>query len=181
MPRTDIAVFGGGCFWCTEAVFGELKGVNSVMPGYAGGNIKDPAYEDVCMGKTGHAEVIKVEYDTMQISYNDLLTVFFTTHDPTILNKQGSDVGTQYRSVIFYTNEEQAKEAREFIEKLVTAGTYYKPIVTEIKPFEQFYPAEEYHREYYLHNSDKPYCELVINPKLKKLEERFAKLLKPGI
>lgn len=174
--RTEIAVFGGGCFWCTEAVFGELKGVISVMPGYAGGRKENPTYEEVCGGTTGHAEVIKIVYEPAQISFADLLTVFFATHDPTTRNRQGNDVGTQYRSIILYANEKQRKEAEEFIEKLNQADE--KPIITELKPLENFYEAEEYHREYYFKNREQPYCQVVINPKLEKLKERFEELLK---
>ena len=173
--KNRTAVFGGGCFWCTEAVFERLEGVVSVMPGYAGGNIKDPNYEEVCSGKTNHAEVIKIEYDPSMISYGDLLTVFFATHDPTTLNRQGADVGTQYRSMILYTDESQKAQAEEFIKKLNESGP---KVVTELKSFESFYEAEEYHREYYRNNSSAPYCQIVINPKLEKLEERFSQLLK---
>ena len=175
----QIAVFGGGCFWCTEAIFEELRGVISVMPGYAGGpstgSGQAPTYEQVCSGITGHAEVTKVEFDSSQISYNDLLTVFFATHDPTTLNRQGNDVGTQYRSIIFYTNDGQKRDAEDFIKKLNQSGP---KIVTEVKHLENFYPAEEYHHQYYLKNTDKPYCQIVINPKLEKLIKDFSKLLK---
>ncbi|MBI2640712.1 MAG: peptide-methionine (S)-S-oxide reductase MsrA [Candidatus Sungbacteria bacterium] len=174
----EIAVFGGGCFWCTEAVFGELRGVISVMPGYAGGTKTNPTYEEVCSGKTGHAEVIKIEYDPGRIKFTDLLTVFFATHDPSTPNRQGNDVGTQYRSIILYTNTEQKKQAEEFIKKLNESSPEGKPIVTEIKPLEKFYEAEEYHREYYKKNSAQPYCQIVINPKLEKLQKEFADLLK---
>lgn len=170
-----IAVFGGGCFWCTEAVYSELKGVISVMPGYAGGTTPNPTYEQVCSGNTGHAEVIRIEYEPDKISYNDLLTVFFATHDPTTLNRQGGDVGTQYRSVILYTDETQKSEAEAFIKKLSEDG---EKVVTELKPLESFYEAEDYHRQYYLKNSSAPYCQLVINPKLEKLKEKFYALLK---
>lgn len=172
--KMEVAVFGGGCFWCTEAVFQELRGVLSVVPGYAGGFVENPTYEEVCSGKTGHAEVIKIEYNPGEIEFTDLLTVFFATHDPTTPNRQGSDVGTQYRSIILYTNEKQKQEAEEFIEKLGEGGR----VVTELKPLENFYESEDYHRQYYLKNTDKPYCELVINPKLDKLKERFEALLK---
>lgn len=174
----EIAVFGGGCFWCTEAVFGELRGVISVMPGYAGGTKTNPTYEEVCSGKTGHAEVIKIEYDPGRIKFTDLLTVFFATHDPSTPNRQGNDVGTQYRSIILYTNTEQKKQAEEFIKKLNESSPEGKPIVTEIKPLEKFYEAEEYHREYYKKNSAQPYCQIVINPNLEKLQKEFADLLK---
>jgi peptide-methionine (S)-S-oxide reductase len=170
----EIAVFGGGCFWCTEAVFKELKGVVSVMPGYSGGAKENPTYEDVCSGMTGHAEVTKITYNPKLITYNDLLTVFFATHDPTTLNRQGNDVGTQYRSVIFYTGEAQKREAEEFIKELKDSGL---GVVTEVKPLEKFYEAEDYHRDYYARNSSAPYCQVIINPKLKKVQEKFAELL----
>lgn len=173
--KIETAVFGGGCFWCTEAVFEELKGVTSVMSGYAGGQTKNPTYESVCSGETGHAEVIKVEFNHQEISYNDLLTVFFATHDPTTLNRQGNDVGTQYRSIILYSDENQKSEAEKFIEELKKDGIN---VVTEVKSLEEFYPAEQYHRDFYKNNPDQPYCQLVINPKLDKLRERFSQLLK---
>ncbi len=173
--KTEIAVFGGGCFWCTEAVFKALKGVVSVMPGYAGGTTANPNYEDVCSGKTGHAEVSRVEYDPIATSYEDLLTIFFATHDPTTLNRQGADVGTQYRSIILYTNEEQKNVAARFIEKLNVSGP---KVVTEVKPLDVFYPAEEGHQDYYARNRSAPYCQIVINPKMEKLRQRFDKLLK---
>ena len=173
--KNQIAVFGGGCFWCTEAVFGELKGVISVMPGYAGGETKNPTYEAVSSGTTGHAEVIRIEYDSEKIAYSDLLTVFFATHNPTTLNQQGSDVGTQYRSAVFYTTEDQKKETEEFTEKLNESGP---KVVTEIKPLDIFYEAEEYHQKYYLRNTEAAYCQVVINPKMEKLKERFNELLK---
>ena len=172
---TQTAVFGGGCFWCTEAVFGELKGVLSAAPGYAGGAMPNPSYEDVCSGDTGHAEVIKIAYDPTRISYRDLLTVFFATHDPTSLNRQGNDVGAQYRSIILYTSEDQKDEAQAFIRELDESGPR---VVTELKPLEAFYEAEEYHRKYYEKNSSASYCQVIINPKMKKLKERFQALLK---
>lgn len=191
--KIEIAVFGGGCFWCTEAAFQRLKGVVSVMPGYAGGfdpfdklraskftaggQTINPTYEEICLGETGHAEVVKIEYDPAVISYADLLAVFFAIHDPTTPNRQGNDVGPQYRSIILYTNERQKNEANRFIEDLNKSDKDSAPIVTEVKPLERFYEAEEYHREYYNKNPDKAYCQVVINPKLKKLQERFAKLL----
>jgi peptide-methionine (S)-S-oxide reductase len=175
--KHEVAVFGGGCFWCTEAVFRMLKGVHSVAPGYAGGTTTNPTYEDVCGGRTGHAEVIKIEYDPSFIAYHDLLTVFFATHDPTTPNQQGNDVGTQYRSIILYTTEEQKQEAERFIATINASHLNGAPVVTEIKPLERFYEAEEYHREYYRRNREKAYCELVINPKLKKVQEQFAAML----
>lgn len=176
--RTEIAIFGGGCFWCTEAVFEQLKGVISVMPGYAGGTTKDPTYKKVCTGETGHAEVVRIEYDPAQISYDDLLTVFFATHDPTTLNRQGPDVGTPYRSVILYTTDAQRRETEAFISRLNNSDPGGKPIVTEVRPLITFYEAEDYHREYYRNNSSAPYCQVVIDPKLEKLYKRFSALLK---
>jgi peptide-methionine (S)-S-oxide reductase len=176
--KTEIAVFGGGCFWCTEAVFGQLTGVVSVMPGYAGGTIANPTYEQVCTGKTGHAEVTRVEYDPAQISFHDLLVVFFATHDPTSLNRQGADVGTEYRSVIFYTTDEQKRETEALIEELNNSDSAGKRIVTEVVPLKAFYQAEDYHQEYYRNNSLAPYCQIVIDPKLRKLHKEFSALLK---
>lgn len=172
----EIVAFGGGCFWCTEAVFSELRGVVVVTPGYTGGSITNPTYDQVCSGTSGHAEVVKVEFNPSQISFNDLLTVFFVTHDPTTLNRQGSDVGTQYRSSIFYTIEQQKQDAEKFIADLNAGGG--SKIVTEVVPLGDFYPAEAWHREYYLKNSDQPYCQLVISPKLEKLQEKYSQLLK---
>jgi peptide-methionine (S)-S-oxide reductase len=176
--KTESAVFGGGCFWCTEAVFDELRGVVSVMPGYAAGSVKDPTYEQVCNGRTGHAEVIRIEFDPGQIAFKDLLTVFFATHDPTTLNRQGNDVGTQYRSIILYASEEQKREAEQFIEELNGSLHRGQPVVTEVKRLEEFYEAEEYHRKYYENNSYQPYCQIMINPKLHKLHKQFNELLK---
>ncbi len=175
--ETEVAIFGGGCFWCTEAVFDELRGVISVMPGYAGGSVKNPTYEQVCSGMTGHAEVIRIEFDPGQISYKDLLTVFFATHDPTTLNRQGNDVGTQYRSIILYADEEQKRAAEQFIKEL-NDSLSGKPVVTEVKPQGEFYAAEEYHRKYYANNSYQPYCWAIITPKLQKVHKQFTELLK---
>lgn len=179
MANTNLetAIFGGGCFWCTEAVFQSLRGVESVTPGYAGGEMDKPSYEDVSSGRTGHAEVIKIDFDPKQISFRDLLAVFFTTHDPTTPNQQDADVGEQYRSVILYTNQKQREEAEKFIAEQEAVGTFDAQIITEIKPFEKFFEAEDYHRNYYLNNPNKPYCQVVINPKLAKLREKFASLL----
>lgn len=174
--NSQIAVFGGGCFWCTEAIYQELKGVLAVMPGYAGGTTPNPTYEQVCTGRTGHAEAIRVEFDADQISFKTLLTVFFGTHDPTTLNRQGNDVGTQYRSIILTTSPEQKKEAEAYIEEAQKELSV--PIVTEIKPLEKFYEAEDYHQNYYARNSGQPYCSFVIDPKLTKLKEKFRELLK---
>lgn len=176
--KTEVAVFGGGCFWCTEAIFDELRGVISVMPGYAGGIVANPTYEQVCRGATGHAEVIKIEFDPSRISYKDLLTAFFATHDPTTLNRQGNDVGTQYRSIVLYTNEEQKQEAQKFIKVLNDSSTFDKPVVTTVEPLGQFYEAEDYHQKYYANNLYQPYCQLTIPPKLQKLHKQFAELLK---
>ena len=166
----EKAVFGGGCFWCTEAVFKMLKGVSDVKPGYSGGAGEDATYEKVSSGKTGHAEATLVEYDSGKISYRDLLTVFFASHDPTTVNRQGNDIGPQYRSVIFYTSDEQKREAEKFIKEIDGA-------VTELEPFMEFYEAEDYHKNYYESHKDAPYCQLVINPKLEKVQKEFADLL----
>lgn len=174
----EIAVFGGGCFWCTEAVFKMLKGVMQVLPGYAGGTVANPTYEQVSSGNTGHAEVIYIEYDPSVVKYTDLLTVFFASHDPTTLNRQGHDVGTQYRSALFYTTEGQKNDAKYFIAKLNSSNEMGAPIVTEIAPLDTFYEAENYHKDYYEHHSEALYCELVINPKLEKVKQEFAQLLK---
>lgn len=176
--KIETAVFGGGCFWCTETVFERLKGVNKVSPGYAGGTMADPTYEQVSSGATGHAEVVKIEFDPKVISYNDLLTVLFAVHDPTTLNRQGNDVGTQYRSIIFYTNGEQKQQAEEFIKKLSANEFKSKKIVTEVKPLENFYEAEAYHHHYFTTHPNEGYCQIIINPKVKKLKEHFASLLK---
>ncbi len=188
MAVTKIAVFGGGCFWCTEAVFSAgggsayggkiFTGIISVLPGYAGGTIPHPTYEQVASGKTGHAEVIRIEYDPARISYHNLLTVFFGTHDPTTLNRQGADIGPEYRSVIFYSDEEQKKEAEEFIKELNASSPDGAQIVTAVEPLTNFYEAEDYHKNYYAKNPGNPYCEVVINPKLRKVQEKFAELLK---
>ncbi len=178
MDKKEIAVFGGGCFWCTEAVFKMLKGIISAKPGYAGGTKANPTYEDVCGGQTGHAEVIEIQFDPSLISFRDLLTVFFASHDPTTVNRQGNDVGTQYRSIILTTNDTQKAEAEKFIAELNASSKEGKQIVTEIKPLEKFYFAENYHQNYYERNKDNPYCEVIINPKLQKVQEKFAELLK---
>lgn len=176
MAKTKTAVFGGGCFWCTEAIFKGLKGIVSAKPGYSGGTIKNPTYEQVSTGKTGHAEATKIIFDPAVISYETLLTVFFATHDPTTLNRQGNDIGTQYRSAIFYTDDRQKEEAEKLIKKLTEESG--AKIVTEISIFKDFYQAEYYHKNYYEHHKDQPYCQLVIALKLKKLHKRFSELLK---
>jgi peptide-methionine (S)-S-oxide reductase len=171
----EVAVFGGGCFWCLEAVFKQLKGVMGVISGYAGGTTLNPTYERVSASDTGHAEVVKVIYDSALLSYEDLLTVFFAMHDATSLNHQGNDIGTQYRSIILYTNDVQKTAAEAFILKLDSDITTGK-IVTELKPLKEFYDAEEYHQDYYENNKTAPYCEVVINPKLEMLKNRFSEL-----
>jgi len=169
-----VATFGNGCFWCTEAIFQRLKGVESVLPGYSGGNIKNPAYREVCTGNTGHAEAIQIMYDSEIISYRTLLEVFFYTHDPTTPNRQGNDVGTQYRSVIFYRNENEKNEAKKIIEQLENDKVYSNRIVTELVPFDHFYEAEDYHQDYYNNNKNQPYCRAVINPKLDKFLKKYS-------
>ncbi len=176
--QTQQAVFGGGCFWCTEAVFSELKGVVSVEPGYAGGILPNPSYEQVCTGDTGHAEVVRVTYDPSIIAFQDLLTVFFGTHNPTTKNRQGGDVGTQYRSVIFTTSEEQKAEAEAFMRELHASRVFHSSIVTSVEPLTTFYPAEDYHKKYFKKNPDQAYCQAVINPKLEKFRKRYGELLK---
>jgi len=186
LPRTEvkvpagkaIATFGNGCFWCTEAVFEELKGVESATSGYSGGPIKNPSYREVCTGRTGHAEVLQIVYDPSIVSFEKLLEVFWQTHDPTTLNRQGADVGTQYRSAVFYHSEEQRKLAEEYKKKLDAAGAFDNPIVTEITPFANFYPAEDYHQEYFKLNGDAPYCQFVVRPKVEKFRKVFAADLK---
>jgi peptide-methionine (S)-S-oxide reductase len=168
--KSETIVLGGGCFWCMEAVFNTLKGILSVTSGYAGGFGMNPSYRDVCTGTTGHAEVISVEFNPSEISLQDILEVFFLTHDPTSLNRQGADVGTQYRSIILYTSEEQSENIEAFIEQM--KGEYAEPIVTEVKPLQHFYTAEEHHQRYYERNRDLPYCRLVISPKLEKLRKK---------
>ncbi len=175
--KNEVAVFGGGCFWCTEAVFKMLKGVNLVLPGYSGGTTPNPTYEEVSQGNTGHAECTKVEFDPEEINYKDLLTVFFGSHDPTTLNKQGADIGTQYRSVIFYTTEEQKEIAQKFMQDLNDSNELGNSIVTEVEFLKEFYVAENYHRYYYANNKDAAYCQLVINPKLEKVIKQFENLL----
>lgn len=175
--KIETAVFGGGCFWCLEASFAKLKGVGSVISGYAGGVKLDPTYEEVSSGQTGHAEVVKIEYDPIEISFEDLLTVFFAMHNPTTLNRQGADAGTQYRSIILYTSEDQKKESEAFIKKLSAEKVFDQPIVTEIKPLEKFYPAEEYHQRYFEKNPSQAYCQIHISPKVAKLREKFGELM----
>lgn len=177
--KTALATFGGGCFWCTEAVYDLTEGVQSAVSGYAGGSTVNPTYEAVCTGKTGHAEVVQVEYDPSVISYEKLLEIFFRTHDPTTLNQQGADVGTQYRSVIYYHDDEQKQIAERVKIALKASGAFNKPIVTEISPIETFYPAEDYHQEYFAKNPNQGYCRMVVGPKVAKYRKAFADLVKP--
>jgi len=173
-----LATFGSGCFWCTEAVFLNVEGVEKVASGYAGGKVKNPTYKEVCSGLTGHAEVIQVTYDPKKVSYDELLEIFWKTHDPTTLNRQGADEGTQYRSVVFYHNEEQKKLAETYKKKLDEAGAFDGPIVTEISPYSNFYIAEDYHQNYYNLNGSAPYCKFVIQPKVEKFKKVFQAKLK---
>jgi len=175
---TELATLAGGCFWCLEAVFEQLRGVTKVQSGYAGGHVPNPSYEAVCTGMTGHAEVVQVAFDPAVISYRDLLGVFFTLHDPTTLNAQGGDVGTQYRSAIFYHDDEHRRVAEEVVRELEAEHVFDDPIVTEIVPLTTFYPAEEYHREYYRRNTNQPYCRAVIAPKVAKLRSKYLEKLK---
>ena len=177
MNIKEIAIFANGCFWCTEATFRMHKGGISIEPGQTGGTIENPTYEQVCGGNTGHAEAIKIEYDPSILSYNDLLAVFFNTHDPTTRKRQGNDACTQYRSAIFYTNPEQKEKAEETIKKLDESKSYDKPVVTEINPFMKFYTVEDYHKNYYENNKHNPYCQIVIAPKVEEMQKRFARLL----
>jgi peptide-methionine (S)-S-oxide reductase len=174
----QMAIFGGGCFWCTEAIFKSLNGVISVSSGYAGGKFVNPTYEQVSSGATGHAEVNRIEFDPAVIPFNDLLEIFFELHDPTSLNRQGNDIGEEYRSVIFYTTDKQRQQAGEYVKRLDLSKKHTKPIVTEIKPFTEFYMAESYHQNYYENNKSQIYCRLIISPKLEKLKEKFNNKLK---
>ncbi|MBL7858270.1 MAG: peptide-methionine (S)-S-oxide reductase MsrA [Cyclobacteriaceae bacterium] len=174
----ELATFGSGCFWCTEAIFQNIDGVELVESGYSGGRVKNPTYREVCSGLTGHAEVIQVHYDPAKVAFEELLEIFWKTHDPTTLNRQGADIGTQYRSVVFYHNENQKKLAEEYKSKLDESGAFDKPIVTEISPFNIFYKAEDYHQNYYNLNGSAPYCSYVIQPKLEKFRKVFQEKLK---
>jgi peptide-methionine (S)-S-oxide reductase len=176
--KFEIATFGGGCFWCVEAIFERVNGVQQVESGYSGGHVINPDYKMVTSGATGHAEVIQITFDPEVVSYLELLEIFFKTHDPTTLNQQGADVGTQYRSIVLYHNEQQNKLAREIIQDLDSEGIWNNPIVTTVEPFEEFYSAEAYHQEYYENNPNQGYCRLVINPKVEKFEKVFKEKLK---
>jgi len=176
----EQATLAGGCFWCLEAVYEQLKGVEKVESGYSGGMVPNPSYRQVTTGATGHAEVVQITFDPAIISFRDLLEVFFTIHDPTTLNRQGADVGTQYRSAIFYHDEEQNAVAEQVIREITQAGVWDKPIVTEVTPFDAFYKAEDYHQEYYRNNTYQPYCQVVIAPKVAKFRQKYLDKLKTG-
>ena len=177
--QLEQATLGGGCFWCLEAVYTELRGVERVISGYAGGTVAFPSYEQVCSGRTGHAEVVQLTFDPREISYRDVLDVFFTIHDPTTLNRQGADVGTQYRSVIFYHSPEQQRTATEVLSEV--KDLFNDPIVTELQPLDKFYPAEGYHQDYFARNPNQPYCQFVVAPKVAKARQKFMERLKrPG-
>jgi peptide-methionine (S)-S-oxide reductase len=176
--HTEIITLGNGCFWCTEAIFQQVKGVNKVTSGYSGGHVENPSYEEVCEKTTGHAEVLQVEFDTTQVTLDEILEIFWQTHDPTTLNQQGNDVGPQYRSVVFYHNKQQKERAEFFKKKLDESGAFSKPIVTAIEPFTNYYAAENYHQDYYNKNGNQPYCYFVIRPKLEKFEKAFKDKMK---
>ena len=176
--KIEKATFGSGCFWCTEAIFKKLHGVESVVSGYTGGNKKDPTYNEVCSGDTGHAEVAQITFDPAEITFTDLLEVFWQTHDPTTLNRQGNDIGTQYRSAIFYHDDEQKRIAEEYKSKLTKAKVFDDPIVTEITKLDVFYAAENYHQDYYENNKSQPYCSFVITPKVEKFKKVFREKIK---
>ena len=177
---TSTTTLGGGCFWCLEAVFDRLEGVESVVSGYAGGHVDDPTYRQVCAGTTGHAEVVRLEFDPERITFGELLEVFFATHDPTTPDRQGNDVGPQYRSIILYESEEQRATAERFMSELEESGVFDAPIVTELEPLQEFYEAESSHQDYYRSNPRQPYCRVIIHPKVARLREKFADRLKPG-
>ena len=174
----EVATLGGGCFWCTEAVFSNLNGVVKVESGYSGGTVANPSYEQVCTGRTGHAEVAQITFDPKLISYKEVLEIFFTVHDPTTLNRQGADVGTQYRSVIFYHNSEQRAVAEQVMKEITAAGIWDAPIVTQVEPLKAFYRAEDYHQHYFENNPRQQYCQIVIAPKVRKFREHYRDRLK---
>ena len=180
-PQSTTATFGNGCFWCTEAVFQRINGVSSVVPGYIGGDVANPTYRQVCSGTTGHAEAVQIEFDPSVESYAQLLAVFFRTHDPTTLNRQGPDVGTQYRSHIFYHDDAQKQAAEAIIQELNAAKVFADPIVTQVSPAPEFHAAEDYHHDYFDRNRNDPYCRAMINPKLDKLLAEFPERLKEGV
>ncbi len=172
----ETIVLGGGCFWCTEAIFKSVNGVKNVESGYSGGKVPNPTYEQICSGNTGHAEVIKVELDPTIVSLRNILVIFFASHDPTTMNRQGNDVGPQYRSVIFYSNNKQKEEAEKIIGEIENSSSSGGKVVTEVKVLENYYPAENYHRDYFKRNPDKAYCQIIINPKLEKVQKEYAEL-----
>ena len=178
LKRIEVTTLGGGCFWCTEAVFSQLKGVEEIEPGYSGGNVENPSYEQVSTGKAGHAEVAQITFDPAVISFKEILQIFFSTHDPTSLNRQGADIGTQYRSVIFYHDDEQKAIAEQVIKELSDEGAFDAPIVTQVEPLKAFYKAEDYHREYYERHPEQPYCRVVIAPKIAKFRQLYLSKLK---
>ena len=178
MDNLETATLGAGCFWCVEAVFDDLKGVEDVVSGYSGGQTENPTYRQVCDGTTGHAEVAEIRFDPSVISFKDILRVFFSVHDPTTMNRQGADIGTQYRSAIFYHNDDQKRDAEEIVKEITDEAVYDDPIVTEIVPFEKFWPAEDYHQEYFANNPNVPYCAAVVSPKVKKFRQKFSDRLK---
>jgi len=180
MSQLQTATFAGGCFWCLEAVFEQLEGVERVVSGYAGGDLASPTYRQVCGGQTGHAEVVQITFDPDQVSYRELLEIFFAFHDPTTLDRQGHDVGSQYRSAIFYESPEQKFAAEEVIASLASESVFDSAIVTQVKPLDAFYPAEEYHQGYYRQNTEQPYCRATISPKMAKLRQKYAARLKPS-
>ncbi len=178
MPTSEIAFLGGGCFWCVEAAIKQINGAESVRSGYMGGHVANPSYQQVCSGKTGHVEIAEITFDPAVVSYGDLLHIFFTLHDPTTLNRQGNDVGEQYRSVIFYRDEAQKKAAEEVMAELTREKVFDKPIVTAVEPASTFYVAEDYHQDYFANNPAQPYCMFVVAPKVKKIREKYAQKLK---
>jgi peptide-methionine (S)-S-oxide reductase len=177
VQATEIAVLGGGCFWCLEAIFNQLQGVQNVKSGYCGGHLPNPTYEQVCTGTTGHAEVVRVEFKPSEISFTNLLEVFFAIHDPTTLNRQGEDVGTQYRSVVFYQNEQQKQDVENLVRQLDAKSTYADPIVTQVEPSQNFYAAEDYHEQYFARNPNQGYCRVVVGPKVQKFKKQFSSKL----
>ena len=181
MANREIATLGGGCFWCLDAIFTELAGVEKVESGYCGGTVPNPTYEQVCTGRTGHAEVVQITFNPAVLPYKQLLRVFFTVHDPTTLNRQGPDVGNNYRSVIFYHTPEQKTQASEIIREITAAGVWDAPIVTQLEPFEVFYRAEQHHQEYFKNNPNQPYCRIVIAPKVQKFRQHYMQRLKVAV
>lgn len=181
MAEKEVATLAGGCFWCLEAVYEQLRGVEKVVSGYAGGHVPNPDYRSVCTGRTGHAEVVQVTFDPDEVSYRELLEVFFTIHDPTTLNRQGADLGTQYRSAVFTHSPEQERTAREVIRDLEAEGVWENPIVTQVEPLKEFYPAEDYHQHYYARNPGQGYCQVVIAPKVAKFRQKYLSRLRAGV